>query len=207
MVAIEGGDAGQRAAARAPCAAAGTAARIRPVQNGDAASMNADRDFLFAHRYLLSPAVTPQRFTVDGLRAIVADSIDLLASPAGMMLKPLLPRDPTGELMAMVSGLNAGAQPNAGQVVGLARWRAGHACSDPDRRARFRYRRPGKGHRADPQPVCRSCTGRHGACSYPAPAVRGQCPGQSIKHPVTRLGHQRPGHRCRAVLRLIARRA
>lgn len=114
MVAIEGGDAGQRAAAsRALRSRLEQLPAFVSVQNGETASMNADRDFLFAHRYLLSPAVTPQRFTVDGLRAAVADSIDLLASPAGMMLKPLLPRDPTGELMAMVSGLNAGAQPNA----------------------------------------------------------------------------------------------
>ncbi len=63
----------------------------------------------------------PQRFTVDGLREAVADSIDLLASPAGMMLKPMLPRDPTGELVAMISGLNAGAQPNARDGVWASR--------------------------------------------------------------------------------------
>ena len=122
MVAIEGGDSAERAAA-----SRGLRARLekRPefvsIQNGETGSLNADRDFLFAHRYLLSPAVTPERFTVDGLREAVANSIDLLASPAGMMLKPLLPRDPTGELVAMVSGFNTGAQPNARDGVWASR--------------------------------------------------------------------------------------
>ncbi|MCG2575779.1 MMPL family transporter [Dechloromonas sp. XY25] len=122
MVAIAGGDSAQRAAA-----SRGLRSRLekRPefasVQNGEAGSMNADRDFLFDHRYLLSPAVKPERFAVDGLREAVANSIDLLASPAGMMLKPLLPRDPTGELVELVSGLDAGAQPNARDGVWASR--------------------------------------------------------------------------------------
>ncbi|MBL8403827.1 MAG: MMPL family transporter [Dechloromonas sp.] len=122
MVAIAGGDAAQRAE---------TSRRLRArlerlpefvsIQNGETGSMNADRDFLFNHRYLLSPAVAPERFTVDGLRESIANSIDLLASPAGMMLKPLLPRDPTGELVELISGLNAGAQPNARDGVWASR--------------------------------------------------------------------------------------
>lgn len=113
MVAIAGGDAADRAtASRALRARLEKLPEFVSIQNGEAGSTDADRDYLFKHRYLLSPAVTPERFTVDGLRQAVGDSIDLLASPAGMMLKPLLPRDPTGELVALVSGLNAGAQPN-----------------------------------------------------------------------------------------------
>jgi predicted exporter len=72
------------------------------VQNGEAGSQDADRAFLFKHRYLLSPAISPERFTVAGLQAAIANSIDLLASPAGMMLKPMLARDPTGELIEML---------------------------------------------------------------------------------------------------------
>lgn len=122
MVAISGGDSSQRAAT-----SRGLRSRLEKqpefvsVQNGEAGSMNADRDFLFDHRYLLSPAVKAERFTVEGLREAVANSIDLLASPAGMMLKPLLPRDPTGELVEMISGLNAGAQPNARDGVWASR--------------------------------------------------------------------------------------
>ena len=112
MVAIDGGDEEQRAALSRDLR--GRLAKMPEfvsVQNGEAGSLDAGRDFLFAHRYLLSPAVTPERFTVAGLRTAIADSIDLLASPAGLMFKTLLPRDPTGELFALVGGLDAGAQP------------------------------------------------------------------------------------------------
>jgi len=122
MVAIDGGDAASRAAAsRELRGRLQKLPEFVSVQNGEAGSMNADRDFLFEHRYLLSPAVKPERFTVDGLREAVANSIDLLASPAGMMLKPLLPRDPTGELVELMSGLNAGAQPNVRDGVWASR--------------------------------------------------------------------------------------
>lgn len=122
MVAIEGGDAAQRAkASRDLRGRLEKQPDFVAVQNGEAGSQDADRDFLFEHRYLLSPAIKPERFTVDGLRDAVANSIDLLASPAGMMIKPLLPRDPTGELVEMISGLNAGAQPNVRDGVWASR--------------------------------------------------------------------------------------
>ena len=114
MLAIEGGD---------PETRAGLSRELRnrlaampefvSAQNGDAGSHDAERDFLLTHRYLLSPAVTPERFTADGLEAAVANSIDLLASPAGLLLKPYLTRDPTGELVELLGGLNAGAQPDS----------------------------------------------------------------------------------------------
>ena len=70
-----------------------------------------DRELLFAHRYALSPAVTPERFTAAGLHDAIAESIDLLASPAGLLLKSLLPRDPTGEIVALLSELDSGQRP------------------------------------------------------------------------------------------------
>jgi predicted exporter len=122
MVAIAGGDATQRAAAsRDLRGRLGKMPEFVAVQNGEAGSMDADRDFLFRHRYLLSPAVKPERFTVDGLQEAISNSIDLLASPAGMMIKPLLPRDPTGELIELLGGLNAGAQPNVQAGVWASR--------------------------------------------------------------------------------------
>ncbi len=122
MVAIEGGDAAQRAAvSRQLHGRLEKLPEFVSVQNGQAGNLNADRDFLFRHRYLLSPAVKPERFTVDGLRESIANSVDLLASPAGMMIKPLLPRDPTGEMIELLSGLNAGAQPNVQEGVWASR--------------------------------------------------------------------------------------
>lgn len=112
MLAVEGGDATQRAGlSRDLRRRLAALPEFVSVQNGDAGSQDAARDFLLRHRYLLSPAVTPERFTVGGLQAAISNSIDLLASPAGMLLKPYLTRDPTGELVELLGGLNAGAQP------------------------------------------------------------------------------------------------
>jgi predicted exporter len=122
MVAIEGGDEKQRAAlSRELRGRLEKMPDFVSVQNGEAGSQTADRDFLFKHRYQLSPAVNAERFTVDGLQAAISNSIDLLASPAGMMLKPLLTRDPTGELLELLGGLNAGAQPNSREGVWASR--------------------------------------------------------------------------------------
>ncbi len=127
LVGIEGGDVAANARLSRQLAAR-LAARpeFAGVQNGDAASLARDRELLFSHRYLLSPAVTPARFTVDGLRQAIADSIDLLASPAGLALKGLLPRDPTGELMALVEvlGVDRGPPTEHGVWVSRDRGRA-----------------------------------------------------------------------------------
>lgn len=81
------------------------------VNNGEPVNAERDRAFLFNHRYLLSPAVTPARFSVDGLHSALSDSIDLLASPAGLLVKSLLPRDPTGEMVQLLEQLNSGTRP------------------------------------------------------------------------------------------------
>lgn len=114
MVAISGGDDKQRAALSHDLR--GRLAKMpefASVQNGESDSQTADRDFLLKHRYLLAPNIRPERFTVDGLESAISNSIDLLASPAGMMLKPFLTRDPTGELVDILSQLNASAQPDS----------------------------------------------------------------------------------------------
>jgi predicted exporter len=85
LIGIEGADAATRAQA---VARAGRALRARPefvsVSNGEAASQERDREFVFQHRYQLSAAVTPQRFSTAGLRAAIADNLELMASPAGL---------------------------------------------------------------------------------------------------------------------------
>ena len=81
------------------------------VNNGEPVTQARDRAFLFDHRYLLSPAVTPERFNVPGLHAAIDESIALLASPAGLLVKSLLPRDPTGEMVNLLEQLNSGSRP------------------------------------------------------------------------------------------------
>ncbi len=81
------------------------------VNNGEPVTTEQDRTYLFNHRYLLSPTVTPERFSVAGLHSSLSDSIDMLASPAGLLVKSMLPRDPTGEMMQLLGQFNSNRQP------------------------------------------------------------------------------------------------
>jgi len=87
------------------------------VNDGDAARLERDREFLFRHRYLLSADVTRQRFTAQGLRAAISDSLDRLASPEGLLVKPLFARDPTGELLGIIDSLGPGQAPHTTEGV------------------------------------------------------------------------------------------
>jgi predicted exporter len=82
------------------------------VNNGEDVTTERDQQYLFNHRYLLSPAITPERFSVEGLQASISDSIDQIASPAGLLLKSLLPQDPTGEMMQLLDQMNAANRPS-----------------------------------------------------------------------------------------------
>ncbi|GAB2452877.1 MMPL family transporter [Cupriavidus yeoncheonensis] len=108
LVGVEGGDADGRAAvSRAMAAQLRKDAGFSAISNGEPVNQAADQRYLYNHRYLLSPSVTPERFSQQGLTAAVADTFDLLASPAGLFTKSLLPRDPTGEVMSVMSQLDA----------------------------------------------------------------------------------------------------
>ncbi|RQS21874.1 MMPL family transporter [Burkholderia sp. Bp8998] len=112
LVAIDGGDAATRAALSRRVAGTLRADRqFSAINNGEAANDARDQQFVFDHRYLLSPAVTPQRFSADGLHQALGDSLDLLSSSAGLVAKAMLPRDPTGEVTALVDQFDSGAQP------------------------------------------------------------------------------------------------
>lgn len=112
LVGIEGADAPTRASLSRQVAQRLRADRtFVSVNNGEPVNAERDRAFLFDNRYLLSPAVTPGRFSADGLHAALSDSIDLLASPAGLLVKSLLPRDPTGEMLQLLEQFNSGTQP------------------------------------------------------------------------------------------------
>ncbi|MDB6090221.1 MAG: hypothetical protein JWN85_3005 [Gammaproteobacteria bacterium] len=112
IVAIEGADSKTRARlSMAVARRLRTDPNFVSVNNGESSGTERDREFLFDHRYLLSDTVTAQRFTVEGLRAALQDTLDLLASPAGLLAKSLLPRDPTGEMVQIVSQLSSGGSP------------------------------------------------------------------------------------------------
>lgn len=112
LVGIEGADASARANLSKQMALRLRAdAAFVSINNGEPVNTARDQAFLFDHRYLLSPAVTPERFSVDGLHAALADSIDLLSSSAGLLVKSLLPRDPTGEMVQLLGQFNSNSRP------------------------------------------------------------------------------------------------
>jgi predicted exporter len=122
LVGIEGGTPAERAdLSRALARRLEDGGLFVSVRNGDAATLARDREILFSHRYLLSPAVSPERFSSAGLRTAVEASIDLLASPAGMMLKGLLGHDPTGEMIEMIGTLDTGGSPASQHGVWASR--------------------------------------------------------------------------------------
>lgn len=112
LVGIEGEDAAKRAKLSKLMAQ-----RLREdhsfiaINNGEPVSSENDQAFLFNHRYLLSPAINPEHFTVNGLNQSINESIELLASPAGLIIKSILPRDPTGEMLQLLNQFNSEGQP------------------------------------------------------------------------------------------------
>ena len=117
MVAIEGGDAAQRARL-----AADLARRLRAdsefveVSDGDRAGFEETAAFITAHRYVLSDAVKPERFAAAGLHRAIDENLAVLASPEGLAAKTLFTRDPTGETLHIVEGLDDRNLPTSGGV-------------------------------------------------------------------------------------------
>jgi predicted exporter len=118
LIALERGD----AAARAQISR-GLAARLRSdaefssVNNGEDAAADRDREFIFENRYVLSEAVTPQRFTVPGLRTALEETVADLASSEGLLIASLAPRDPTGETLRVVEQLSRTPAPRTQEGV------------------------------------------------------------------------------------------
>jgi len=108
LVALDGADA--RALGRASVE---LAARLRAnglfssINNGDTSEMRRERRFVFDHRYLLSPAITSERFSVAGLESALQESLELLSSPAGLLIRSTMTADPTGELRAIARLITA----------------------------------------------------------------------------------------------------
>ncbi|MGA7537647.1 MAG: hypothetical protein WBW93_02640, partial [Steroidobacteraceae bacterium] len=122
IVAIDGADEAVRARlSQALARRLRTEPQFTAVENGDAAAAQKDEAFLFAHRYLLSRTVRPERFSVAGLRAAISNSIELLASPTGMLMKSLLPSDPTGEMMTLLDQLTGTLSPRSADGVWVSR--------------------------------------------------------------------------------------
>ena len=113
IAAIAGADAGTRASVSQRMALQLRAnPAVLAIDNGNQAQLEHDREFLFAHRYLLSPRVAPELFTAGGLHAAIGAALDVLASAAGPLVKPLFLRDPTLETLAIIESLDATHAPH-----------------------------------------------------------------------------------------------
>jgi len=115
------------------------------VNNGEPVTEERDRQFLFLHRYLLSDDVTPARFAAPGLHAAIEDTIGGLASPEGLLLKSLLPNDPTGEMLHIIDQLQRTPAPatsdgvwvslDGSRALAVAQTAAGGSDTDAQARA------------------------------------------------------------------------
>lgn len=122
LIGVRGGDATQRAdASRALATSLRQSGEFEAVHNGDQGAWQSAGEFLFEHRYLLSPAVTAERFTVEGLQAAIDETLSLLGTPAGSLIKPVLWRDPTGETVRMAEAMLPADAPRLEQGVWVSR--------------------------------------------------------------------------------------
>ncbi|MEK8031528.1 MMPL family transporter [Ideonella sp. DXS29W] len=122
LIGISGGDEAARAQASMALARALRASGLfEQVQNGERGDWAASARWLVDRRYLLSPAVVPQRFGADGLAEAIDDTLSLLGTPAGAVVKPLLQRDPTGETQHIVENLIPARAPKVADGVWMSR--------------------------------------------------------------------------------------
>jgi predicted exporter len=144
LIGISGADPAVLAgASRALAQRLSSSPRFVYVNNGEARFGAADRAFVERWRYLLSPAVTPARFSAAGLHAALGRALETLGSPLGGMLAAGVASDPTGEVRAYLESLPAAGpdtrngvwfSPDGRRALLVAETRA--AASDLDAQAR-----------------------------------------------------------------------
>jgi predicted exporter len=122
MVGIEGGEARERARLSQELGEQLRASGLFVgVQNGDAAMEGRDRAWFFGNRYLLSPDLSAASFTPEALHESIGNSIAALAGDAGLILKQLLPRDPTGETLKLLEQFSGSSMPRSQYGVWVSR--------------------------------------------------------------------------------------
>lgn len=122
MIGIDGGDESRRAqASRTLAAALRKSGLFEQVNNGERQDWRAAGELMLKHRYQLSPAVNAERFTEAGLREAVNETLSTLGTPAGAITRPLLERDPTGEVQRIAESLIPANAPRSAQGVWVSR--------------------------------------------------------------------------------------
>ena len=93
----------------APLRASG---RFASVNNGEQSGFENDRELVWRYRYLLSPAVSAERFSVEALQESLRELLAQLASPAGALMQRIAAADPGGELLRLVDEFAPQARPH-----------------------------------------------------------------------------------------------
>lgn len=121
LAGIDGADEGTLAAVSRTMAAKLRAdPTFAAVNNGETAGFAADEAFLWEHRYLLSPAIAPEHFSITALHAALQNDLSLLNSGLGPLIKRTLPGDPTGETLVLAKEMQPAHHAGTRQGVWFA---------------------------------------------------------------------------------------
>lgn len=167
LLGIEGADAASRSdLSRSLAAALRAHPDFAAATNGGTSGLDRDRELLFSYRYALGPAVSEARFTVEGLREAISETVALLASSAGPLVKQVVTRDPTGEIGTLIDQFRAEGgprvqdgvwvSPDGGRALLIARTRASGSDTDAQARAIAAARRAFAGAQAAAGPPAAS---------------------------------------------------
>ncbi|TDR77794.1 MMPL family transporter [Paludibacterium purpuratum] len=122
LLGIEGGDNAERARlSRGLVDKLAGNPLFSSIQNGDAATAERDQRYYFDNRYLLSPAIDSQRFSAAGMHQAVGDLIDDMSGDAGLIVKQILPRDPTGETLRIIDQFGGETPPRTDNGIWVSR--------------------------------------------------------------------------------------
>jgi len=114
LIAIEGGDAEGRArVSRELAQRLRASGHFVGVQNGDEATQERDRAFLFGNRYRLAPSAAAALASDEALHVAVLRTLAELSGSAGVAIRELLPLDPVGASLEILDTLAPGDPPRS----------------------------------------------------------------------------------------------
>lgn len=122
LLAIHGADAPALAAmSRRLAQSLKNSGRFVYVLNGAQILEPAEQQFIFRHRYLLSPQIVAERFTAPALRQTLEAQLRYMRSALTPVDRRQLAADPTNEFLAVINQWSAGSMPEQAFGVWMSR--------------------------------------------------------------------------------------
>lgn len=122
LIGVEGGPAERLAEISKHVAASLRASdRFAAINNGEEAGFEKERALMWRYRYLLSPTVSAEHFSTQGLQESLRELLVQLASPAGALVQRIASADPGGELLRLAEALAPQARPRSHGGVWFSR--------------------------------------------------------------------------------------